>query len=491
MEEDRSNWNYNGWNNNIFCMKENIIKYGSWAFMMLVTVLCAFFIVHDAQWIIGDDAIVMTYSGWGHWFPMSHTVIPESGRFFPLSYQMYNLYAPFFDGQMSAQAMYLFHAIIFALTVGTCFWLMQDILKKREAIWRYGIALLATVFFIGRVFPAYMNCFSTAWFGTSLTVLMLLFAYLFYTRKKMGYGLAAWLIVVWITYTGENAFVLPLAWGACGLLLLWKKSTKCERAFHIGLVADAVIFLLVYFFFIFLKIQTAYDGSHGTEVTFIGNMISILVAQKFLWIAAAVLCVRVWDVLKNKAEITFYDLFLLTAGAVCVGGFILKLNWVLYYNGAVLVALPAVVYYLNEYLKPYWTALIMLVFAGWYGIKVPQTIKEIDGQRDDCHQFMTVLAEQVEQGKTVYLYYPGEKVNDYDYVLRDWSYYDVEEFLAYYTRQEGMKLEKVNTFDGRAGVYVTIDKNENLYPGSNACVEEAGEKIAHNEFRMLDAWEIK
>lgn len=472
-------------------MKEKMIKYGSWALMALITVVCAFFIVHDAQWIIGDDAIVMNYSGWGHWFPMSHTVIPESGRFFPLSYQMYNLYAPFFDGQMSAQAMYLFHAIIFALTVGACFWLIQDILKKREAIWRYGIALLATVFFIGRVFPAYMNCFSTAWFGTSLTVLMLLFAYLFYTRKKMGYGLAAWLIVVWITYTGENAFVLPLAWGACGLLLMWKKSTKWERAFHIGLVADAVIFLLVYFFFIFLKIQTAYDGSHGTEVTFIGNMISILVAQKFLWIAAAVLFVRIWDVMKNKAEITFYDLFLLTAGAICVGGFILKLNWVLYYNGAVLIALPAVLYYLNQYLKPYWTALIMLVFAGWYGIKVPQTIKEIDGQRDDCHQFMTVLAEQVEQGKTVYLYNPGEKVDNFDYIQRVWIYNAVETFLAYYMNNEGMQLERVSSFEGRAGIYVTIDKNEVLYPGSNVCVEETGEKIAHNEFRMLDAWEVK
>lgn len=473
-------------------MKEKMIKYGSWAFMMLVTVLCAFFIVHNAQWIIGDDAIVMTYSGWGHWFPMSHTVIPESGRFFPLSYQMYNLYAPFFDGQMSAQAMYLFHAIIFALTVGACFWLMQDILKKREAIWRYGIALLATVFFIGRVFPAYMNCFSTAWFGTSLTVLMLLFAYLFYTRKKMGYGLAAWLIVVWITYTGENAFVLPLAWGACGLLLLWKKSTKWERAFHIGLVANAVIFLLVYIFFILLKIEIAYDGSHGTEVTFIGNMISILVAQKFLWIAAIVLCVRLWDVLKNKAEITFYDLFLLTAGAVCVGGFILKLNWVLYYNGAVLVALPAVVYYLNQYLKPYWTALIMLVFAGWYGIKVPQTIKEIDGQRDDCHQFLTVLAEQVEQGETVYFYMPGETNKEiFDVYWRDFIYDACQTFLRYYVVDKNLNIYAIAEFDESPGVYITMDISENLSPDGNQPIENIGVKIAHNEMRKLDAWIVE
>lgn len=472
-------------------MKEKLIKYGSWALMALITVLCAFFIVHNAQWIIGDDAIVMTYSGWGHWFPMSQTVSPESGRFFPLTYQMYNLVAPWCDGQMSAHVMYMFQAIVFALSTGLCFYLIQDILKNREAWWRYGIAVLATVFFMGRHFVVYMNCFSTAWFGTFLTVALLLFAYLFYTRKQWWYGVVAFLIVLWITYTGENAFVAPLAWGTCGLALLWKKSTKAERWFHIGLVADALVFLLVYFFFIFLRITKAYDGAHGSEVTLLGNMKNILIAQKFLWIAAAVLCVRVWDVLKNKAEITFYDLFLLTAGAVCVGGFILKLNWVLYYNGAVLVALPAVVYYLNEYLKPYWTALIMLVFAGWYGIKVPQTIKEINWQRQDSHQFMTVLAEQVEQGKTVYLYSPGEKVDNFDYIQRVWIYNAVETFLAYYMNNEGMQLERVSSFKGRAGIYVTIDKNEVLYSGSNACVEEAGDKIAHNEFRMLDAWEVK
>lgn len=491
MEEDRSNWNYNGWNNNIFCMKENIIKYGSWAFMMLVTVLCAFFIVHNAQWVIGDDAIVMTFSGWGHWFPMSYTVIPENGRFFPTSYQMYNLYAPFFDGQMSAHAMYLFHAIIFVLTVGACFWLMQDLLKNREAVWRYGITVLATVFFIGRVYSAYVNCFSTAWFGYTLTVLILLFAYLFYSRKQMWYGLVTWLIVVWITYTGENAFVMPLAWGACGLLLLWNKSTKWERIFHIGLVVDAIIFLLVYFFFIYLKTTNAYDSAHGSGVTFIGNMISILIAQKFLWVAFVVLCVRVWDVLKNKAEITFYDLFLLTAGAMCLGGFILKLNWVLYYNGAVLISLPAVLYFLNYYMKPYWTTVVMLIFAGWYGLKVPKTVKDCNRDRNDCHQFMTTIVNQIKDGKSIYLYQPGENDGSTDAIGRIWIYAATETFAGYYMNQEGLKLERVREFDGKQGVYVTIDKNEVLSEVGNEPVETVGVKVAHCEMRHMDAWIVE
>lgn len=472
-------------------MKEQLFKYGSWLTIILITAVCAFYIVYDAQWIIGDDAIVMGISGWGHWFPMSHTIHPKMGRCFPTAYQMYNLYAPFFDRQMSAQAMYLFHAIIFAITTGACFWLMQDILKNRETIWRYGIALLATVFFIGRVYPAYMNCFSTSWFSTTLYVLMLLFAYLFYMRKQIGYGVVVWLIVVWITYSGENVFVMPLAWGACGLLLMWKKSTKWERAFHIGLVADAVIFLIVYFFFIFLKITKAYDGSHGTDVTFLGNAFKILVAQKFLWLVMAVFCVRVWEVLKNKVEITFYDLLILTAGAMCVGGFMLKLNWVLYYNGAVLVALPAVVYFLNLYLKPYWTTLAILVFAGWYAMKVPQAIQEFRNQRIDSHQFMTVLSAEIKQGKNVYLYMPGDEQDNFDGEIRRWIYASLETFAAYYANNEGMKLERIHEFDGRAGVYVTIDKNEILYPGSNACVEEVGVMIAHNENRHLEAWLVE
>ena len=211
-----------------------------------------------------------------------------------------------------------------------------------------------------------------------------------------------------------------------------------------------------------------------------------------MWIAAAVLCVRVWDVLKNKAEITFYDLFLLTAGAQCLGGFVLKLNWSLYYTGSVLLCLPAVVFYLNYYLKPYWTALIMLFFAAWYGVKVPRTIREIDGQREDNHQFMTVLAEQVEQGKTVYLYTPGETNKEiFDANWRCFIYDACQTFLRYYVGDENLELSSVSEFDGSPGIYITIDKNEILSADGNQPIESVGVKIAHNEMRKLDAWIIE
>ena len=202
-------------------------------------------------------------------------------------------------------------------------------------------------------------------------------------------------------------------------------------------------------------------------------------------------CVRVWDVLKNKAEIVFYDLFLLTAGAVCVGGFILKLNWVLYYNGTVLISLPAVIYFLNYYLKPYWTALIMLVFAGWYGMKVPKTIKECDRDRQGSHQFMVALTEQMNEGKTVYLYMPGDEQKTFDAIWRKWLFEATETFAGYYMKQEGVKLERVNEFEGSPGVYVTIDKNEVLSDEGNEPVETAGTKIAHCEMRHMDAWVVE
>ena len=470
---------------------EQIIKYGSWLLMAEITAMCAFFMIHNAQWVLGDDAMVMTHSGWGKWFPMSYTVWPESGRFFPLSYQMYNLYAPWFDGQMSAQAMYVYHAIIFVISVGLCFYLIQDILKKREAIWRYGIASLATIFFVGRTYVCFMNCFAVTWFGVFLIMAILVCAYQFYSEKKGWCGILAVLFIVWMTYTSERAFLMPLAWGTCGLLLLWKKSTKAERWFHIALVANAIVFLLVYFFFIFLKIDHAYDGAHGEGISHIGNMIKILIAQKFLWVAIVMFCLRVCDVLKHKVEIVFYDLFLLTAGAMCVGGFILRLNWVMYYNGAVLMALPAVVYFLNYYLKPYWTALVMLIFAGWYGLKVPKTIKEADRDRQDSHQFMVALTDQMNEGKTVYFYMPGEEQNTFDAVWRKWLFDATDTFAGYYMQQEGLKLERVNTYEGKPGVYITIDKNEILSDEGNEPVETAGTKIAHNEMRKLDAWVVE
>lgn len=469
--------------------KEKLIKYSSWTILAVITAICSYFIVHDAAWILGDDAIVMRETGWGHYFPLSNTIKPEIGRFFPMTYFMYNFWAPLFGHKITATQLYSFHVIIFVLFVIMTYYLVLCMLRNRNALFRYGVALLITLFMIGRHYPNFMNCFSTDWFVAFLNIASVLFGYLFYAKKRNLFGIIAFCVLVWITYCTENEFIVPLTWGIFGLLL-WKKSSKSERIFHLSLIADAVVFLTIYFFFIFLKAEAFYSGSHGQEVGIIENAIKMIIAQKFLWVVILLFIVRIWDVVKNKSEFTIFDVFILTAVAYCCGGFILKLNWVLYYNRAIVISLPAVIYYLDYYLKPYWTVVIMSVFACWYSLKIPKAIKVISQSRNDTVQFMEKVVDNISSCDNVYLYYPAaeNKNSGYDEIFRNWMYDSFETFLGYYTDNEDLKLERVAQYSGKQGLYIVVEINEKLSEDGNRPVVGDCVHVAHNNTRDMDAY---
>lgn len=453
----------------------------------IITIICAYFIVHNAQWLFGDDAIVMNYTGWGECFPMSHTITPESGRFFPFSYLMYNILPVFIHGQISATAVYFYHAFWFIVFACMSFYLVQSMLHEQKPIWRFGTALMVTIFLIGRHYTDFVNCYSTSWFSAVLNVATILGAQKFYSTKRWWWGIGTFFVLFWMTYCAEVSFVVPFAWGVCALPL-WKKSTQQERIFHIALIVNAIIFLVIYFFAIYLKTVSAYDGAHGSDVTFVGNAIKILVAQKFLWVVIVLFFYRIWDIINNKSEYTIYDVLILTAAAYCLAGFILKLNWVLYYNRSVVIALPSVIYYGNKYLKPYMLFLLMGVFAIWYGGKVPKIIQQINKDRSSSIEFISAITEaQKEENLPIYLYAVKEDDPSFDGEMVRWLYASLETYYAYTICEKNVKLPIVNDYKGKA-IYVTIKHNDNIEPNSNDRISQYCEPISYNEMRDMNAW---
>ena len=86
-------------------------------FVILVGVL-SFFIVHNAEWLIGDDAILINKTGWGTPFSIWTTIQPELGRFFPLTYMHENIVL-LFPGEMhSAAQHYVLNMILFIFIAG-------------------------------------------------------------------------------------------------------------------------------------------------------------------------------------------------------------------------------------------------------------------------------------------------------------------------------------------------------------------------------------
>lgn len=463
-----------------------------WTILILFISVAVYFIVYNAQWLIGDDAIIISHTGIGEPFMCSETVWPEAGRFFPLAYQMYNVLLIFFDGYISPYIHYLYHGLCFILA---SFLMMKSLVivcnNDKENKFIYWIAIIGTIFIGARVYSGFINCFSTTWFGYFRGALIIFSFLLFIANKKWIWGVLSLLLVSLGCYCGEVSFVLPLAWGVSGLLLRNKIATKEEKIFYWGLICSAVLFLILYYFISYIHIEKAYDPSHGTGVSIIDNALKILFAQKFLCLALIVFCVRAFDVIARKKEVTIYDILLLASAAHCVGGFILRLNWVLYYNKAIIYSLPAVIYFCNYYLKPKWTLLIILCFAIFYSAKLPNMIRQNQENRIDSFTFVNTLANKIQEGEDVYWYEPLSLNNDlYENVKRDWIQQATEKYLWYVLEDPTFKFKTITEYNDEKGYVLISNENEILIPSSNEKIINNGEFIISQKERGLKLYKM-
>ena len=98
-------------------------------YALLVGIL-TFFIVHNAAFVLGDQAQFLTTTALGEMLPLSRYVIPVLGRFFPLGITDYNVLLLFLN-EPSATAHFVINAICFVLCAILLFMLCVDILREK------------------------------------------------------------------------------------------------------------------------------------------------------------------------------------------------------------------------------------------------------------------------------------------------------------------------------------------------------------------------
>lgn len=455
---------------------EKYTPYIIWAFLVLFLSICSYFVVYNAQWLIGDDAIVIRHTGFGHFFKPSDTIQPEIGRFFPFTYLQYNILPLFSNGRISATTVYTYQMVIMVLFALFGFLLTLDILKEKPSSWKYPIAFLITVFLVGRHYSNYVNCFSTSWFGSFINIISISFLYLFHTRERISYAILSFIAFTYSNYCSEVHFIVPLVIGTGALILMRKKLTKKEKLFYLSLILSSIVFLLIYYFKVYIHITSAYDSSHGEEVSLLGNAFNMLFAQKFIWLIFFVALIRFFDIIKNKKGFNFYDILILAAAGHCVGGFILKLNWTLYYNRAIIIALPSVIYFLNIWLKPKYLCTVALCFAVFYGIKIPKAISVSQENRSESYYFVHSLTNLLDDGQRIVFYYPEDETNDFNGVLRNWIYSSLQTYLAYELNQENLFIKRISSIDA-------VDENSIVLSSDyNNLITTEGDKVFNDNY---------
>ena len=455
-------------------------------------IITVYYIIANAQWLIGDDAIIISHTGIGKQFLCSDTILPEAGRFFPLTYMMYNVLLIFFDNYISPFIHYILHGICFVISLLLILKVLMTIQKNENTrslvFW---IGVVGAIFIGARVYSGYINCFSTVWFSVLIQVLILFCALNFYVGKRWLYFILTLVFINYQCYTSEVGFVLPFSWGVCGLLLRKNCIDKKERFLYYGMILSAIIFLLIYYFTVFINIEEMYDSSHGSGVTMLENAFKMLFAQKFLWVALLLFCIRFYDIIWRKNKFTIYDLLLLVAAAHCCGGFILKLNWILYYNKAIIYSLPAVIYFSNYYLKPKWTLLLILCFALFYSAKIPNMIKQNQENRIDSFTFVKTLANKIQEGENVYWYEPSSLNNDlFENIQRDWIQQATEKYLWYILEDSTFKFKTISEYNDEKGYVLISNENEILTPNSNEKITSNGDFIIGQKERGLKLYKI-
>ena len=403
--------------------------------LLAVVGVLSFFIVHNAQWLIGDDAIVINHTGWGIPFSIWDTIKPKIGRFFPLAYMHENLVLLLSGDIHSALQHYVINMLLFLVMIIALTKMLLYVLKPQCPIDLF-ILFFSVLLCITRVYSTYLNVFSTLYNYYTLTSIFLLCVLLYYEKKKVIYAIVAILCSIYMVFCLECVFIIPLTLGATTLLFSRKCLSKKQVIFNIGLICVAIGFLIVYFFGIYLKSNTDsfYDPSHGTA--FFENAVAILKGQKFLLLAALIWIVRQIILLSKKDQYhVLYDSLLWTSGAILLGGLILKLDWQMYYYTAILYALPSVLCFCCRYLGKLPTLVIIIIFAGLHTLKVPTNIMNNQRSRTNTVQVVEYLSTQIDKGKDVVWY--ETMANDsmsFDLIVRDWKKDCMSSYMQFHRR---------------------------------------------------------
>ncbi|MBO4263557.1 MAG: hypothetical protein J5871_02615 [Bacteroidales bacterium] len=429
--------------------------------------LCAYFIVHRAQWCLGDDAIIMHQTGSGIPFSPADTVNPETGRFYPLAYLIYNVLLPFSDGYLPASAHYWLHAAMFALLCVSLAILFVSMLSGMKPVWKYGLPLLGASAMVFKLYPDFLHCFSTIWVSYSLIAAFLLFTWLFHKRKRILYALAALLAVNYATYCLEYEFIIPFSFGLFGLLFLRRQSDRKEKVYYALLLGSGILYLCLYARLVLPHIQSAYDGAHFTRTTFAGNMLRMLAGNKIILLALAAGCIRLLGIRKGQSRYMFFDTVLLAGLGVCCGGLVLRLNWTMYYNLAALLLFPAVVYFSRHYLRPPVAALLLFALVGLHGYRIPRHIRDNQQKRMETVQKMEGLKNSLLAGESLFWYAPPIAQPGPETELRNWRKVTMEQYLGYLLHERDFMLDERTTFEADLpGIWLEPVENQSAAPSA-------------------------
>lgn len=429
-----------------------------YALLSLISLVYVYFILLNANWTWGDDYefLISTAIDKIEW----SLHIANRGRFYPFGHFDYNILT-LIPGATTPLAHYILVALSFMFFIIFSVKLYSIILKEtgRNSVFNTWLILIIISFLL---YYFYRIFFFLVYPERMIVVLMTLFFILYYQfikKEKMIYGAIAIIISIYLIYCKETIFLVFSTIVGMNLFFNLKSLSLKQKLFYYLLGINVIVFLLLYYFIAYRNAETFYSRNSNLNDVFlfsIGNL-------KLLYIAIVVALWRAYQVLIKKDRLhLFFDSLLFSGIIYALANVLLKLPMDYYYFPAVMMTLPAIIYWLTKYLHPKWICIGLLVITVYYGRKFPTVIKSVQGQRINTSRNVVEVAKFVKNASVV-LWYDDPTNDNIEQELIGYQREISEVYLKYYDRSlSELKIKQIHSISEsimKGAILFYSDKN--------------------------------
>jgi hypothetical protein len=428
---------YNNFLSRLISNKKDIV------FLTVAAIFFVFIIIFRANWVFGDDHEYITTTAVNKYVSIFPYLL--HGRFFPLGHIHYNLPLFIFRclGINTGLPVEAHLALISAFYIVTllCLYLL---FKNREHP-VFDLFFVSSFFLLGGSFASVF--LHLMYPEAQIIMLFSIFMFMYYKAletDRIKYYICALLAAVYSSYCKEPVFGVFLIIALGNHIFKYSKETKREKIFYMSLIANAVVFLILYYF-LSLKNTSEFYGSGKLYMGFFQYLIQIIAGNPIVIIIFLFCFIRLYFILlKKDREHLFHDSLLFAGTAYICAYFLLGFTDPYYFLPAIVLFLPSLVYWV-KYLfirRIAFSLCLFFILIPIYAFNFGYTkmvVKDIYEERQEFIPYVTDLLSLHNNGKEFVWYESDNSILDYSFWLasRDWRKYTANAFLNYLNKTEG------------------------------------------------------
>jgi hypothetical protein len=416
-----------------------VICYGS---IIFITASMIWLVMYRNAWILGDDYMFLSTTALNKYLPFDSYA---GGRFFPLGHFHYNILLPLSYllhwREIPASAHFALNTVIYTVSILFLYLLFRSIEPEKNKKQPYIHAFFLCFFplFSVACVTVFMQCIFPE---TVLTALLSGFVLCYYRALKTNKGayyIIALLFALYSTYCKEPVFGTFFIIAMTNFIFGYKQQTVKSRFFHIALIANAVLFAVLYYILSYSKAVGFYNEGRVEQnliksiaIAFIQNKLFILMIPFFL--------IRLFYVLvKKDRDNLYYDSLLFAGSGYIVAYIILNLNASYYFFPSVIFFIPCFVYWIKRFFKKrnkfYALAFLFPVFmiCSFNFSEEILVVKDYIHQREGTMPFISgLLADYTNGGRLIWYEQDDQNAeNPFYIIVRNWQKNVVNVFISY------------------------------------------------------------